>query len=318
MSASPKVVSMLRGKQKASDATMQMVETLRAQVVETLRERLNVMFDGADDLLFEFAERATNNQDRRLFFDTMRAVRLGRKNMATQFSDIYIASFGLPSVQGVAPVKPVVEEQELSLQKDDALDLDIAVQNMATKAEGLYKSTLWEINGRLKSLIEDLHAPMSPEAMAPATICMAFRKAAETLNVGHDVELVVFKLFDRLVISELADLYIKILNFLKQNGVRSSQAVSPTHRGAGAGSPEEGVASEAVSGPSFGTPPRPTFASAPLSGHSAPQPEFRAPVGASLADVCGDLFYDDMHSSLPLSFSAHPGYAPTRHGEFCN
>ena len=311
MSASPKVVSMLRGKQKASDATMQVVETLRAQVVETLRERLNVMFDGADDLLFEFAERATNNQDRRLFFDTMRAVRLGRKNMATQFSDIYVASFGLPSVQGVAPVKPVVEEQELSLQKDDALDLDIAVQNMATKAEGLYKSTLWEINGRLKSLIEDLHAPMSPEAMAPATICMAFRKAAETLNVGHDVELVVFKLFDRLVISELADLYIKILNFLKQNGVRSSQAVSPTHRGAGAGSPDEGVASEAVSGPSFGTPPRPTFANAPLSGHSAPQPEFRAPVGLAASMMMSPSFDPQTLSSLQrMGASAPLGGAP--------
>ena len=251
MSASPKVVSMLRGKQKASDATMQVVETLRTQVVETLSERLNVMFDGADDLLFEFAERATNNQDRRLFFDTMRAVRLGRKNMATQFSDIYTASFGLPSVQGVAPVKPQADEhQELSLQKDDALDLDIAVQNMATKAEGLYKSTLWEINGRLKSLIEEQHAPMSAEAMAPATICHAFRKAAETLNIGHDVELVVFKLFDRLVISELADLYTKILNFLKLNGVRAAQSAVAPNRNAGghaAGAPEEAAAAGTTS-----------------------------------------------------------------------
>jgi len=296
---------MLRGKQKASDTTMQIVETLRAQVVETLRERLNVMFDGADDLLFEFAERATNNQDRRLFFDTMRAVRLGRRNMAVQFTDTYALSFGLPNVQGVAPVKPPVEEQELSLQKDDALDLDIAVQNMATKAEGLYKSTLWEINGRLKSLIEDLHAPMSAEAIAPATICQAFRKAAETLNIGHDVELVLFKLFDRLVISELADLYTKILNFLKQNGVRSSaSAVAPSRSsGAGAGAPasadDAALTNETVSGPSFGAPPQPqTFASAPLSSHSAPHQEFRAPVGLAASMMMSPSFDPQTLSSL--------------------
>ncbi|WP_293373370.1 DUF1631 family protein [Nevskia sp.] len=311
MSASPKVVSMLRAKQKASEATMQLVETLRAQVVETLRERLNVMFDGADDLLFEFAERATNNQDRRLFFDTMRAVRLGRKNMATQFGDIYTASFGLPNVQGVSPVKPV-EEQELSLQKDDALDLDIAVQNMATKAEGLYKTTLWDINGRLKSLIEDLYAPMSPDALAPATICLAFRKAAETLNIGHDVELVVFKLFDRLVISELADLYTKILNFLKLNGVRSSQAaMAPNRSGGGGGADEAPAANETVTGPSFGAPP-PSFASAPLSGSSAPQPEFRAPVGLAASMMMSPSFDQQTLSSLQrlgASAPSHAGYS---------
>ena len=324
MSANPKVVSMLRGKQKASDATMQMVETLRMQVVDTLRERLDVMFDGADDLLFEFAERATNNQDRRLFFDTMRAVRLGRKNMAVQFADIYTTSFGLPSVQGVAPVKPVVEEQqELSLQKDDALDLDIAVQNMATKAEGLYKSTLWEINGRLKSLIEDQNAPMSAEAMAPGTICHAFRKAAETLNIGHDVELVVFKLFDRLVISELADLYTKILNFLKLNGVRASQsAVAPNRSagGGGAGSPEEAAAaSEVVSGPSFGAPPpQQTFANAPLSGHSAPQQEFRAPVGLAASMMMSPSFDPQTLSSLQRLGASVPSSGGVAAGGYTN
>ena len=312
MSASPKVVSLLRGKQKASDATMQIVETLRAQVIETLRERLDVMFEGADDLLFEFAERATNNQDRRLFFDTMRAVRLGRKNMSVQFADHYSASFGLPNVQGVAPVKAPAEEQELSLQRDDAVELDIAVQNMATKAEGLYKSTLWDIGGRVRTLIEDLHAPMSPEAMAPATICQAFRKAAETLNIGHDVELVVFKLFDRLVISELADLYTKILNFLKANGVRAMQAGVVPNRGSAPGAAADGAddaaASEAISGPSFGAPPRQQqgFASGPLSGHSAPQPEFRAPVGLAASMMASPAFDPQTLASLQRMGAAAP------------
>lgn len=314
MSASPKVVSMLRGKQTASAATMQIVETLRTQVVETLRERLNVMFEGADDLLFEFAERATNNQDRRLFFDTMRAVRLGRKNMSVQFADTYAASFGLPAAQGVAPVKVQAEDQELSLQKDDALELDIAVQNMATKAEGLYKSTLWDIGGRVRTLIDELHAPMSPEALAPATICQAFRKGAETLNIGHDVELVVFKLFDRLVISELADLYTKILNFLKANGVRATQASATPNRGgapapgAPQGAPDDGAASETISGPSFGSPqPSPQgFGGAPLSGHSAPQPEFRAPVGLAASMMSSPSFDPQTLSSLQRMGASAP------------
>ena len=279
MDANPKVVSLKRARPQASDATLQLVETLRRQVVDTLRERLNVMFEGADDLLFEFAERATNNLDRRLFFDTMRAVRMGRKNMSDQFSAIYIASFSQPSAS--MPSQLPGGDQELSLQKDDALDLDIAVQNMATKAEGLYKALLWDIGGRLKTLIDEQHAPISAEALAPATICLAFRKAAETLDIGHDVELVVFKLFDRLVISKLADLYTRVLNFLKLQGVRSS-AVAIGNRGIGAGLP-----GDSSSEPSAASAAPQNFANTPSP--ASPHQEFRAPTGlaASLMTASG-------------------------------
>lgn len=275
MTANQKVVSLLRSKPKLAEATVQLVETLRAQVLDALRERINVMFDGADDLLFEFAERATNNQDRRLFFDTMRAVRLDRRNMTLQFCDHYSNSFAATPEPASADGSRV-GDGELSLQKNETVELDIAVSNMASKAEGLYKTTLWEIGSRVKTLVEDYHAPMAADALAPMTICRAFRTAAETLNVGSDVELVVFKLFDRLVISELAELYGQVLAFLKQHGVQSSLVGhgSPPRPGGLAGSEAEALANAAARA----QPPR-SFANAPLSGQSAPQPEFRAPPG---------------------------------------
>ncbi|MCX7073005.1 MAG: DUF1631 family protein [Gammaproteobacteria bacterium] len=287
MSSGPKVVSLPRGRPRASESVVQLVESLRTQAVETLRERLNVMFEGADDLLFEFAERATNNQDRRLFFDTMRAVRMGRKNMSEQFSAIYSAGFG----SNAAPVSSASagsDEQELSLQNDAALDLDIAVQNMATKAESLYKATLWEINGRLKVLIEEQQAPISADALAPISICHAFRKAAETLDIGHDVELVVFKLFDRLVISKLADLYARVLNVLKLGGVRLSPSALLPNRGFGDSSPAADAAASSA--------PPPTFANTP--GHSSPQPEFRAPAGLAASLMMSPGFDPQTLASL--------------------
>jgi len=290
-SANPKVVSLLRGKPKASDATVQLVESLKAQVIDALRDRLNVMFDGADDLLFEFAERASNNNDRRLFFDTMRAVRLGRKNMLTQFCDAYGASFGAAPTPSITPISARVEEEDLSLQKTESVELTIAVSNMATKVEGLYKQTLWEISGRVKSLIDDYQAPISPEALAPATICKAFRDAAEALNIEFAVELVVFKLFDRLVISELNDLYTRILHFLKQSGVRAAATGFVQGSRPGLGAPNDAGFEDSVEAPSSVPPslqapsPAPGFSGArgpaPLSGGPAREAaqEFRAPVG---------------------------------------
>ncbi len=274
VNGNPKVVSLLRGKAKAAEATVQLVETLRLQVVEALRERLDIMFDGADDLLFEFAERATNNQDRRLFFDTMRAVRLDRKNMTARFCDNYSKGFDAALPAAVSQEA----DGELSLQKNEAVELDIAVSNMATKADGLYKTTLWDIGGRVKTLVENHHAPMSIDALAPLTICRAFRSAAETLNVGSDVELVVFKLFDRLVISELADLYFKALNFLKQQGVQS------VHPGYGPGQGPNTRPGGTLRGDLLTPAGEATTTQAPRGfsdqfGQTAVQPEFRAPAG---------------------------------------
>ena len=276
MSSNPKVVSLLRGKPRVSEATVELVGTLRLQVLDGLRERLNIMFDGADDLLFEFAERATNNQDRRLFFDTMRAVRLDRKNMTARFCDNYSSSFDASAPSAVK----AAGDDELSLQKNETVELDIAVANMAAKAEGLYKTTLWDIGGRIKTLVDEHHAPMAGDALAPLTICRAFHSAAETLNVGSDVELVVFKLFDRLVISELADLYFQVLNFLKQRGVQLAHPGYAPHARPGStlrngGNDPTGEAGSAQA-------PR-GFADAAPFGQRPAQTEFRAPAGLAAA-----------------------------------
>jgi len=263
-----KVVSLLRGKPRASDATLRLIDGLRDLVLTTLTERLNVMFDGADDLLFEFAERAANNNDRRLFFDTMRAVRLGRKNMLARFGELYVARFNETAPAAApAPTKArsLDDDDDLgfTLQKSESVELTIAVSNMATKAEGLYKQMLWDIGGRVQSLIHETHAPISVEALAPATICNAFRGCAEALDVEFAVELVIFKLFDRLVIGDLGGLYTKILHYLKQNGVRSLRAPAV---GGNADVPS------ATAAPGFEAPPQASEVPPPLPPSFTPPP----------------------------------------------
>lgn len=288
---SANVVSVLRGRRKASEATVRLVEELHTLAADVLRVRLNAMFDGADDLLFEFAERATNNNDRRLFFDTMRAVRLGRTEMTQQFFETFAAGFGAPPPAQPKPaatrgysLEPHEDDDglEFTLQNSESVELQIAISNMATKAEGLYKQAIWEVGGRVKALIEDSHAPMTPDALTPNAICSAFRVSAEMLDVEFAVELVIFKLFDRLVISDLADLYARVLQFLKHHGVRAHHAgdattgrasVAPSSYVEDAAGP---LSAGAARGP--GESYRPVFANASLFT-DAPPP-FSAPPSA--------------------------------------
>lgn len=219
----PKVVSFPGGKPRASEAALQLVTDLKRLAVEALDERMKAMFDGADDLLFEFAERSTNDSDRRLFFDTMRTVRLGRKNLLARFTAAIEAGF-VPASSPVAsePVATITEDQ-MALQNTEALELGIAVSNMIGKAEGLYRQLVWDISSRLQTLSSEQGASIAPNALAPETICTAFRKSAESLEVEFAVELVIFKLFDRFIVGELGDLYGRVLQFLKQSGLKAAQ-----------------------------------------------------------------------------------------------
>lgn len=217
--------------------TLELLAGLRTLAADTLGRGIERMFDGADDMLFEMARRATNNKDQRIYFDTMRVVRLGRPEIGRIFREQIAAGFQPESDK--AHADDDIAFEDLSLQESRSLEESIAVSSMATKAENLYGHLLFELGRRLEWLIKEKGAPISPAALAPATISAAFQRSAEVLDVEFDIELVIFKLFDRLVISDLGELYNRVLRFMDQAGVKpaaiSAAAPRPASPHAGPG-----------------------------------------------------------------------------------
>ncbi len=212
----------LTPKGPADAETIKLVEEIKALAADVLGRGIERMFDGADDMLFEMARRATNNKDQRIYFDTMRVVRLGRPKIGGIFRGEIKAGFAVKKTAAEETRKQDLELDELSLQESKSLEESIAISSMATKAEGLYAQMLYEIGRRIEWLIKEKNAPIAEDALAPATISHAFRRSAETLDVEFDIELVIFKLFDRLVISDLGELYTRVLRFMDQQGVKTA------------------------------------------------------------------------------------------------
>ena len=206
----------------ADAATIKLVDELKALASDVLGRGIERMFDGADDMLFEMARRATNNKDQRIYFDTMRVVRLGRPKIGKIFREEIVAGFEPESKKVDDDASSEIAFENLSLQESKSLEESIAISTMATKAEGLYNNLIFELNRRMEWLIQEKNARLAASALAPATISAAFRRSAEALDVEFDIELVIFKLFDRLVISDLGELYTRVLRFLDQSGVKSA------------------------------------------------------------------------------------------------
>src|SRR5882757_399288 len=213
-----------RGEQTAAPVPSHpLVAELREVALSVLDELVRRMFDSADDVLFEMGEKSSTDDERRRYFDTMRVLRLDRGKVGIAFAD--------DLTRGFAPVvaprhsKFEFDLDSLSIQPTEELEEKIAITNMAAKAEGLYKTPIWELERHLDFAVRELGVPVSPLALGPGRICEAFGKATAVLDTEFQVKLVIYKLFDRVVINELEKVYIAALQVLERHGVSPSRRV---------------------------------------------------------------------------------------------
>ncbi|WP_420467399.1 DUF1631 family protein [Panacagrimonas sp.] len=294
---------------RADEATLQLLDELKALASDVLGRGIERMFDGADDMLFEMARRATNNKDQRVYFDTMRVVRLGRPKIGKIFRDEIAAGFA-PAGADSGHKPADFSYENLSLQESKALEESIAVSSMATKAEGLYSTLLFELSRRFDWLVREKHAPLATDCLSPSTISAAFRRSAEALDVEFDVELVIFKLFDRLVISELGELYTRALRFLDQKEVKAAAigggapGAAPPPGGYGGAAPV-GAAMPAVGG----------YATAGGAGLPATVPASYAYPAPPMMDASTLEALRNLGSATGLAPAAMPGTTAVYYGD---
>src|SRR3546814_7438003 len=101
------------------------------------------MFEKADDILFDSAEKAQSSDEQRLYLDTMRIVRVHRATIIKAFQDSLENALSQMSGDAVRPdLRDDITDMSLwSLQDGDQLEERIAVSNMETKATSDRKST---------------------------------------------------------------------------------------------------------------------------------------------------------------------------------
>ncbi len=184
-----------------------------------LSDHVHKLLDNADDALFELADRALNAGEQNLYFEAMREIRVHRRRLEDEFraqlAQPFAALLGADQQAG-GKVMP------LELLDYDDMEEQVAVETMASKAAKRFAPQLsalmrslemWsQSNGTALTLNEN-QLPLGP-----LSICDAFAKAARNLDISIKPKLVLFKLFDRHVVSEFSGLYAEYENGLKLAG----------------------------------------------------------------------------------------------------
>ena len=228
------------------------MHTLRDKARQQLQTMLRELFDKVDDAMFELADKANSNHDQNLYFDSMREVRIRRRTMEASFFRSIDIKFAQLFDHNAYRDEQQKEEKpfsldELSLVKNDELEEMVATEGMINKANEQFAELIQHLTLRIDHLVP-VKVYQKNNPIGADVICHAFTDSTQSLNIDVKAKLVLFKLFDNLVMSKLGKLFeslnqtlidANILPSLKQElrPKRPSQPQAPSnHYGAGIGS----------------------------------------------------------------------------------
>jgi hypothetical protein len=220
---------------------------VRDKAAQQLKQALQALFDNADDTLFQMADRATSNAEQNAFFEAMRDLRLKRKSIERGFLQKVFETFSnLNQYEiGRAPQLDAVSFESLSLVQNDDLEESVAQDTMVSKVMSRDAVALGHLTTRINTLvskkIDDRTNPLGPRAL-----CEAFLDACRSLGVEIKVKLIIFKLFDKYVLTELDQLYAEANQLLITAGVLPELKSAPPARRPQGRTP--GAARSAVAG----------------------------------------------------------------------
>ena len=189
--------------------------------VEGLGDLIRVLMENVDDALFELSDKVDSDQERNLYFEAMREVRLKRDAIKRDFDNEMQECFGRVSRAKSATKTPEVDEDdtELTLLEYDDLEDNIAISNMISRARPQFEDEFFAVTERLKLVLkrDSLEADENP--LDPQAICDCFHNASEILETDIQVKLIFYKLFERYVINNLGHFYREVNQLLIDKGV---------------------------------------------------------------------------------------------------
>jgi len=228
----------------------------------TFDEGMEKLFEGADDALFDLAERAQSNTRQADFFEGMRDVRLKRVRVERSFEKALIDCFrayakrqlNAPETTSETPV----DLENLTLVTDNDLEETLAISGMVSKATTHASRALAALNKRLAVVHGGSRLTNNGNPVAPIHVAECFRQAATELESALTVKLVLFKLFEKHVLSRLPALYDQINQHLSNAGILSGESAvltrpvrrAPATRASANDTPEGGalLSSDVVDG----------------------------------------------------------------------
>lgn len=198
------------------------IHSLNERGQKFLASALETYFDAADDALFDLADKARSNHEQNVFFDSMREVRVQRRSCERRFFEMIDEAFSrLAGEEGKALAKSDAElsAEALSLVQNEDLEQLVALESTVARAMREHVQVLQAIAEALSRI---LPTPINEQKvpLSPAVICNAVMAQIKRLDIDIKAKLILFKLFDRLVVSRQPEINQLMIDCLEAGGIK--------------------------------------------------------------------------------------------------
>lgn len=224
MSKEKDYLKMVEGSANAWGRLPPMLRQIKDDALSILLNSLDELFSSCDDLFFDLSSRAASNAEQNLYFESMRELRVKKAGVINSFRQHYEKGF-LSLANTLAPFGSSAADQDetsadnLTLVQNDTLEQEVAISGMISKARVNCQEPLYHLTTRLDYLMPRTTIDQDNNPLDPERICRSFAAACELFDINIKAKIIIFKQFDRLVVSKLIKVYSAANELLINAGV---------------------------------------------------------------------------------------------------
>ncbi|CAN5681968.1 DUF1631 domain-containing protein [soil metagenome] len=191
-------------------------------VSEELDPSLHTLLDEFEQELFRLADLSRNRGNESGYMQTLRTFRMHRADFVPHFMlelEAAVATVRQPAAATPSAASPATAFHTLSLVEDSDLDEDSVLRDIAVRQEGRANLSLHLLGQRFGVLggtpaIESSRLPLGPQS-----VCRALRHASHALQIDPDARVVLYRLFDRHVMTGMSGLLEKLDGLVADDGI---------------------------------------------------------------------------------------------------
>ncbi|MDA1074363.1 MAG: DUF1631 domain-containing protein [Proteobacteria bacterium] len=248
-----KVVELKLPSQNKQHPVPRLLIALRDSARGQLASLVQVLFNSADDALFEMAERSNDSADRDQFFGVMRTIRLHRQQIVDEFLEAFEEGFQMLFNERLkTDADKPHKDGELSLIQNDELERSVAISGIVSKVTSQFSIPIMQLTKRIDSICDQNKVTERLNPLGPQRLSESFIDATSCLDLELKVQVILLKLFERFVMEGLGPVFASANETLIEAGIlpnlkAQAPAVNP---GRASYAPNSGGMSGSYSGPS--------------------------------------------------------------------
>lgn len=187
----------------------ELISAIKNHATTYLGEAVSKMFENAEQVLFELANKSTSNEEQNRYFELIRDLKATRPRLSGDYIERFSRMLR-PHKETESETRAQLElnTTELSLVDEAVMEDMVMVKSMSGRVAGHFHESIAHMETRLEHLKQSTPEVFSQDALSPTSIYQVFNDTIRS-NFNLSGKKILFELFNQHVGNKLGKVYDK-------------------------------------------------------------------------------------------------------------